>query len=260
MSKLNQIKNAFFYLHYLSNPYLDYLDKNKKMIVSLSIIYSISVYLNNLLFIFHSILVYYMYWFSLGILSTIGLGFGFHTGIFFLFPHIIEIYSLSSNPSFIMTLFKTLPEIVLWGVGSALGELPPYLITKNSDSIIEYPNMIKKYIHFINFKSKRCVFFALLIMSSWPNFTFDMCGMLCGYNNIELKAFLIPTIIGKSLIKAPIQCLVILYLYSRGEIYSIPSNQFTILFNIGFIGFIVYFMNKLIETLSKKYINLITTI
>ena len=33
-----------------------------------------------------------LYWFGLGVLSTIGLGFGFHTGIFFLFPYIINYY------------------------------------------------------------------------------------------------------------------------------------------------------------------------
>ena len=176
-----------------------------------------------------------------------------------MFPHVIHTYSTIPNSNYLTTLLICLPEIILWGMGSAIGELPPYLITKNSDTIIEYPNIIKKYIHFINFKNKKCVFFTLLLMSSWPNITFDMCGMLCGYNNIEIKEFLIPTIIGKSLIKAPIQSLVVIYLYIHGESYNfIKVNNFTVLFNIMFIAFIIYFINKLVITLSTNYIKLIT--
>ena len=37
----------------------------------------------------------YLGWFLLGVLSSIGLGTGFHTGIIFLFPQITHIYNLS---------------------------------------------------------------------------------------------------------------------------------------------------------------------
>ena len=132
MSKLNQIKNASYYLTHITKPYFSKIYENKKIILSLIGIYSVCVYNVNIVHIINSLLFYYLYWFSLGILSTIGLGFGFHTGIFFLFPHVIHTYNTISNQNYLTTLLICLPEIILWGMGSAIGELPPYLITKNS--------------------------------------------------------------------------------------------------------------------------------
>jgi membrane protein YqaA with SNARE-associated domain len=103
-----------------------------------------------------------VWWISLGILSSVGLGSGMHTGILFLFPHIFKVtwtaemvcghvdfdsrqnmFGRLPNTEFfacgspavegvdIATLFgaiywKALPAAFLWGAGTAMGEIPPY--------------------------------------------------------------------------------------------------------------------------------------
>eukprot|EP01056_Protomagalhaensia_sp_Gyna25_P005591 Protomagalhaensia_sp_Gyna_25__5590@NODE_76_length_5570_cov_17_836738_g57_i0_p2_GENE_NODE_76_length_5570_cov_17_836738_g57_i0NODE_76_length_5570_cov_17_836738_g57_i0_p2_ORF_typecomplete_len292_score26_09_NODE_76_length_5570_cov_17_836738_g57_i020762951 len=104
-----------------------------------------------------------VWWVGLGALSSIGLGSGIHTGVLFLFPHIYQIAQTSEicnaldfeahtnmwglrlapgdtflcksqNPesdfdlhvNFWGLLYKVWLYAFLWGLGTALGELPPY--------------------------------------------------------------------------------------------------------------------------------------
>lgn len=261
----NKIKEIELALNYSKKYIISNSNFNIKPIISISFIYLTTIVFNSSLYWFNSILLESLYWFILGILSTIGLGFGFHTGIFFLFPYLTNTYDnqLIINPEYALyyTFLKCLFNIILWGVGSAIGELPPYILAykeqelelENKDikkSIQKYINWIKKYIDITNKKTR---FIIILFMASWPNITFDMCGVICGYNKLSVTEFLLPTIIGKGLIKGPIQSLVVLYLYKNGENYNllnISPGYFTILFNGCFILLIGYFLNKLIIRLS----------
>lgn len=231
--------------------------------------YSLEIYQVNMS------LFYIMYWLGLGILSTIGFGFGFHTGIFFLFPNVINTYDLLDNPSYTKTMVTCLPKIVLWGIGSGLGELPPYLVSKNCDKtkiVFTDHKWLKKIydkchltfyklcIQYIDFKNRKIIFGIILILSSWPNATFDMCGLICGYYDIKLLDFIFPTIIGKGLIKAPLQCLVVLYLYVNESDYKLSSYSpvnINVLLNILFIVMLGYVTNKSIIYLSslEKHLN-----
>ena len=158
-------------------------------------------------------------------------------------------------PSYIYIIFKCLPQIILWGLGTALGELPPYLLAYECDNVdIDFfknntiNNIYDKIKSMIDFTNKNVIFTSILLMASWPNLTFDMCGILCGYYKIKISDFLIPTIIGKALIKAPIQSLIVLYFYDTEYNFS---NYSPILFNISFILIILFLINKFIEKISK---------
>jgi len=95
------------------------------------------------------------YWVGLGILSSVGLGTGLHTFILYLGPHIAQVTlaawecgSLnfpeppypneiicpadgSTSPVNIFTIMsKVRLEAVMWGAGTAIGELPPYFMAK----------------------------------------------------------------------------------------------------------------------------------
>jgi membrane protein YqaA with SNARE-associated domain len=99
------------------------------------------------------------WWVMLGVLSSIGLGSGMHTGMMFLFPHIMEVVltaetcgTLSGVPSsylhpckgvcepsgkaagaiFWACVTTVYPIAVAWGFGTALGELPPYFIARSA--------------------------------------------------------------------------------------------------------------------------------
>jgi membrane protein YqaA with SNARE-associated domain len=108
--------------------------------------------------------MYTVWWIGLGILSSIGIGTGIHTGLLFLFPHCIKvIYAINYCKSTEFSvqddiLFKLTDWIdvctnskdtsikmsdivfwdyysmliitcILWGFGSSLGEIPPYYLS-----------------------------------------------------------------------------------------------------------------------------------
>jgi len=105
-----------------------------------------------------------LWWLVLGVLSSIGLGTGLHTFVLYLGPFIVKTtlaaiecgsvqFDLmgteaffcsdedpSVNPTVWDILLKVQPASVLWGLGTALGELPPYFISRaarNSGARIE---------------------------------------------------------------------------------------------------------------------------
>ena len=267
----NKIKEIKYAVKYVERIFKHYIYTNIKLYLSVLSTYIIFISFCTELYYINNIFLTSIYWLGLGILSTIGLGFGFHTGIFFLFPYIINTYDLAEESTIFVTVITCLPIITIWGVGSALGELPPYLLAKKYDKseisldfisnkklLSLYNNIKTKVTEKIDFTNKKIIFSSILLMASWPNLTFDMCGLLCGYYDLELKEFLIPTVIGKGLIKAPIQSAVVLYFYSNDNDYNISSYSpvsFNILFNCFFIGMLSVCINKSIVKLARMEIN-----
>ena len=265
----NKIKEIKLATKYVNRLYNQYIYNNIKIYSNILITYLVLSIFSYELSQFNIILFNIIYWFGLGILSTIGLGFGFHTGIFFLFPYIINYYEDNPNLNIYHSVLYCLPQILLWGIGSALGELPPYLLAFNCDDkkieLIKNTklkalfnniyNIIKNIIkNNIDCSNKNRIFLGILLMASWPNLTFDMCGMLCGYYKLTMTEFLIPTILGKGFIKAPIQCLIVLYFYTNNLDYSITNYlpvNLNIIFNICFILLLCVFIDKSIIKISN---------
>lgn len=205
-----------------------------------------------------------VWWVGLGVLSSIGLGTGMHSGLLFLFPHILKVcrsaeacggvgFDTRENIWFAMKgedLFKcdgatveatwmnvwlaVLPACVLWGGGTAAGEIPPYWISflaakagEENDELLELEtedrsamNAVKKNIHewkvwMIGFM-KTHGFLGLVAMAAWPNAAFDLCGICCGTFMMPFWHFFGATFIGKALMKAPAQGAVFSTLFSEG--------------------------------------------
>jgi vacuole membrane protein 1 len=234
------------------------------------------------IFIFNSLL-----WIILGILSSIGLGSGIHTGIMFLFPHIDNIYKTAIRCNSVdfnqyhyynQTIFdcdtnitstnnitnydiyyKALPAVMLWGIGTAFGEIPPYYLSRSIKTKIEFESyfmgntrycldIIVKYL-------KHFRFITILFMASWPNATFDMCGMACGFYKVPLWIFITATIIGKAFIKAPIQ----LYLYINFFSEIVPEVSSSIFGQIWlvFVSIITgYFILVVLNQLANKQLEI----
>lgn len=213
-------------------------------------------------------------------MSSVGLGTGLHTFLLFLGPHIIRVaitagecdstdfdtsiewfhgynllkiinYSKDSfqckiNPltqgaSFWQILQKVEWSCLLWGAGTAIGELPPYFVArqarlsgekiselneindsdsannKNKNSLM---SRIKKkiYDYVQNFG-----FFAILIFASIPNPLFDLAGLTCGHFLIPFWTFFGATLIGKSLIKSNIQGMFYIAIFNRVTLEYISS-------------------------------------
>jgi vacuole membrane protein 1 len=265
----NKIVQIQLSLSYINRQFNAYIYNDIKHYITIFTTYVLFSLISYEMYYMNSIILGYLYWVGLGILSTIGFGFGFHTGLFFLFPYIINTYIELEYKSYVQTLVTCSPQIVLWGIGSGLGELPPYLVSKNCDKtkcvFIEnkwlkslynrfHTRLYNVIINKIDFNNNKVVFFIILMLASWPNITFDMCGLICGYYDLSIYEFLTPTIIGKGLIKAPLQSLVMLYLYENESEYNISCYSpisLNKLLNILFVFLILFFINKTIIQLSN---------
>eukprot|EP00300_Choanocystis_sp_HF-7_P006015 c14430_g1_i1.p1 GENE.c14430_g1_i1~~c14430_g1_i1.p1 ORF type:complete len:332 (+),score=53.48 c14430_g1_i1:345-1340(+) len=191
------------------------------------------------------------FWTGLGILSSVGLGTGMHSGVLFLFPHIAEVClaasaceSLDFGPDFTCThelpgqgrpvTFWGLFLIVfwpcfLWGSGTAIGEIPPYAIARaarlsGDDSELQelQEDSSDKSLkgRLMNFTKRwmfsslhRYGFWAILAFSAWPNMAFDLCGLACGHFLIPFWVFFGAVFLGKAIIKVNLQAMFFITLF-----------------------------------------------
>lgn len=118
-------------------------------------------------------------------------------------------------------------ESILWGFGTALGELPPYFISRaasisgdKSDELEEFnnstgdhngssSNMDKMKRWFLS-HSQYLNFFTILLLASIPNPLFDLAGIMCGQFGIPFWEFFLATVLGKAIFKAHIQTVFII--------------------------------------------------
>lgn len=108
-------------------------------------------------------------------------------------------------------------EALLWGWGTAIGELPPYLVAraarlagKSEEELKEIEEnepvtLMDKAKHLIYWSLKKHAFWTVLACASIPNPLFDLAGITCGHFLIPFKTFFIATSIGKALIKTTMQ-------------------------------------------------------
>jgi len=191
---------------------------------------------------FDALVWLFVKWVGLGVLSSIGLGTGMHSGILFLFPHVVQVVMAASecnslrfdtygpnsficpttvdkndSITFLGLFLKVFWPCFLWGGGTAIGEIPPYALSraarlagKKNEEIDDLVNSDKhdlvtlmkewmfKYL-------QKHGFWAVLAFASWPNAMFDLCGMACGHFLIPFSTFFGATFIGKALIKVNLQ-------------------------------------------------------
>lgn len=200
-----------------------------------------------------------VWWVGLGVLSSVGLGTGMHSGILYLFPHIVHAtqtahscgsldFTLhgdnafecaqgdgtSGDVTFFGIFCKVFWPAFLWGAGTAMGEIPPYAVSRAArlanevDS--EFAEMMEgedddsatsKLFHqmkdwmfeYLN----RWGFWAILAFAAWPNAMFDMCGIACGHFLLPFWTFFGATFIGKALIKVHFQSAALIAIFSQEE-------------------------------------------
>jgi len=197
------------------------------------------------------------WWIILGVLSSVGFGTGLHSGMMFLFPHVLQVVtaaeschttkglipwyqhpckldcSTTSGPfddstvTFWNIFLKVTVPCMLWGFGTAVGELPPYLVSKaartsgktDEDFAKEMEEAKTKTDVFsrmklwtVNFTEKHG-FLGIFLLASWPNAAFDMCGMCCGYLLMPFWTFFIATTLGKGVVKVNGQAAVFVNLF-----------------------------------------------
>eukprot|EP00485_Elphidium_margaritaceum_P007413 CAMPEP_0202689578 /NCGR_PEP_ID=MMETSP1385-20130828/4794_1 /ASSEMBLY_ACC=CAM_ASM_000861 /TAXON_ID=933848 /ORGANISM="Elphidium margaritaceum" /LENGTH=402 /DNA_ID=CAMNT_0049344721 /DNA_START=49 /DNA_END=1254 /DNA_ORIENTATION=- len=196
-----------------------------------------------------------LWWLVLGILSSIGLGTGMHSGLLFLFPWIAEVcmaaatcHSLEfdtfgehqfvcdekhveaqSTVTFWGLFAKVYWPSFLWAAGTAIGEIPPYAVTLAArragkhDEFSDIQQDIGK-----NSKSwfnrmklwmitflEKYGFCAVLAFAAWPNMAFDMAGIACGHFEMPFWTFFGATFIGKACIKINLQIMFFITMFNE---------------------------------------------
>ncbi|KAK1418308.1 hypothetical protein QVD17_27451 [Tagetes erecta] len=118
-------------------------------------------------------------------------------------------------------------EAILWGLGTALGELPPYFISRAASisgekteaeeeldaSSSENNGVASNLTHMKRWflsHAQYLNFFTILILASVPNPLFDLAGIMCGQFGIPFWKFFLATLIGKAIVKTHIQTVFII--------------------------------------------------
>ncbi|KAM5274639.1 vacuole membrane protein 1 isoform 2-T2 [Ctenodactylus gundi] len=146
----------------------------------------------------------YAYWIGLGILSSVGLGTGLHTFLLYL------------------------------GIGTAIGELPPYFMARaarlsgaepDDEEYQEFEEMLEHAEAAQDFPSRaklavqnlvqKVGFFGILACASIPNPLFDLAGITCGHFLVPFWTFFGATLIGKAIIKMHIQKIFVIITFSK---------------------------------------------
>ncbi|XP_045033265.1 vacuole membrane protein 1-like [Daphnia magna] len=239
--------------------------------------------------------IWCLYWLGLGVLSSVGLGTGLHTFLLYLGPHIAAVTlaayecgtldfpsppypdsiicpeneTLSQLPVTLWSIMaKVRLEAMMWGAGTALGELPPYFMARAARlstlgnkgkrgrrrSSIELNDDIEKLIEFETLQLKqqhpeqmtlldrlksgverlveRVGFFGILACASIPNPLFDLAGITCGHFLVPFWTFFGATLIGKAIIKTHLQQLTVIVAFNE----NLVNKLLTSLANVPVIG------------------------
>ncbi|XP_071722650.1 vacuole membrane protein KMS1-like [Rutidosis leptorrhynchoides] len=252
-----------------------------------------------------------LWWITLGVASSIGLGSGLHTFVLYLGPHIAlftikamqcgrvdlktaiyDTIQLKSGPSWLdkdcddfgpplfaspdgiqIPISSILPQVqieaVLWGVGTALGELPPYFISRAArisgntvnamEELDEAPegfmathlNRIKRW--FLS-HSQHLNFITILVLASVPNPLFDLAGIMCGQFGIPFWKFFLATLFGKAIIKTHIQTVFIISVCNNQLLDWIENELILVLGLIpGFDSSYLHNLKTKIDAMKDKY-------
>ncbi|XWS08989.1 hypothetical protein CRYUN_Cryun40dG0047600 [Craigia yunnanensis] len=163
-------------------------------------------------------------------------------------------------------------EAILWGIGTALGELPPYFISRAaSKSGSKFDAMeeldasssegngviathLKQIKHWLLSHSQHMNFFTILVLASVPNPLFDLAGIMCGQFGIPFWKFFLSTLIGKAIIKTHIQTVFIICVCNNQLLDWIENELIWVLSLIpGFDSFLPSLTTKL-HAVKEKYL------
>eukprot|EP01126_Amoeba_proteus_P020156 TRINITY_DN205_c0_g1_i14.p1 TRINITY_DN205_c0_g1~~TRINITY_DN205_c0_g1_i14.p1 ORF type:complete len:181 (+),score=31.70 TRINITY_DN205_c0_g1_i14:454-996(+) len=125
----------------------------------------------------------------------------------------------SHSVTFLEVFSKVFWPCFLWGSGTAIGEIPPYAVSRAAKLAGEYNQELEEEIQksksgstlvdkmkawMLNILEKHG-FVGIILLSAWPNAAFDLVGLCCGLFLMPFWTFFTATWIGKALIKVNLQ-------------------------------------------------------
>lgn len=124
-------------------------------------------------------------------------------------------------------------ESFLWGIGTAVGELPPYFVSRaarlSGEKVKELEeleqeapaegNHVFQRLKLWMFSHARSFgFFTILAFASVPNPLFDLAGITCGHFLVPFWKFFLATAIGKSICKTSLQTVFIVTVFNARSV------------------------------------------
>lgn len=210
-------------------------------------------------------ILWYLWWIGLGILSSVGFGTGLHTFVLYLGPFIVQVTlaayecnsldfpsppypedvicpedSTSSGTTINVwsIMSKVRWEAIFWGLGTAIGELPPYFMARaarlsgqmdEEEKEIEelhekgHLSVMERAKIIVHDFVQKVGFLGILLCASIPNPLFDLAGITCGHFLIPFPTFFGATLIGKAIIKMHIQQLFVIFIFSEHHVEQVIS-------------------------------------
>ncbi|OWR51170.1 putative vacuole membrane protein [Danaus plexippus plexippus] len=194
-------------------------------------------------------LAWWGWWVILGVCSSVGLGTGLHTFLLYLGPHIARVtlaaYECGGlnfpsppypndiicpsevDPNNAVSIWNIMAKVriesMMWGIGTALGELPPYFMARAariSGGSVEGLNekddsrtgrakvMIQKLVQKVGFA-------GILACASIPNPLFDLAGLTCGHFLVPFWTFFGATVLGKAVVKMHLQKMFVIVAFNE---------------------------------------------
>ncbi|WZY70192.1 hypothetical protein YC2023_002432 [Brassica napus] len=127
-------------------------------------------------------------------------------------------------------------EAILWGIGTALGELPPYFISRAVFLGAEWMEWF-------------------LVLASVPNPLFDLAGIMCGQFGIPFWEFFLATLIGKAIIKTHIQTIFIICVCNNQLLDWMENEMIWILSHVPGLADALPGLIAKLHAMKEKYID-----
>ena len=127
------------------------------------------------------------------------------TRVLFVYPYILRIASQHTHS--MQAWLAVLPVACTHALGSALGELPPFLGSNMLVTRLELDTkdhaMARSHRWFLN-RMQRHGWIWVFVLAAWPNVAFDMAGLAAGASGMSLLSFISAAVCGKAVVRAPI--------------------------------------------------------
>uniref|UniRef100_A0A7C9ACS1 Vacuole membrane protein KMS1 n=1 Tax=Opuntia streptacantha TaxID=393608 RepID=A0A7C9ACS1_OPUST len=163
-------------------------------------------------------------------------------------------------------------EAILWGVGTALGELPPYFISRAAsmsgsklDAMEELDvsssegdgavgNRLMKLKHWLISHSQYLNSLTILLLASIPNPLFDLAGIMCGQLGIPFWKFFLATLVGKAIIKTFIQTVFIISVCNNQLLDWVENELIWVLSHIPGVASVLPHLLTKLHAVKDKYL------
>eukprot|EP00271_Cylindrocystis_brebissonii_P007389 TRINITY_DN20865_c0_g1_i1.p1 TRINITY_DN20865_c0_g1~~TRINITY_DN20865_c0_g1_i1.p1 ORF type:complete len:474 (+),score=90.53 TRINITY_DN20865_c0_g1_i1:161-1582(+) len=140
-------------------------------------------------------------------------------------------------------------ESFLWGVGTAIGELPPYFVSRaarlSGEKVMELEELEQEkkaadenasFFQRIKLKlfsrASAFGFVTIFLFASIPNPLFDLAGITCGHFLVPFWKFFLATALGKSLIKTSLQTIFIVTVFNAHSLELLEDALERVLANV----------------------------